>query len=240
MEQAARGTRGFVPGGSKYTHRGHWATGITRVRTKLEVGRSAAILCESLKQGTGQHGSMWRHSVGRWEGVASFACTRYLLFLKPTFPRATCVRCCTAWRCCELSISCHVVWFKVLTEVSMKMAVFWFVAPISLVEVYRRFRGTSLPTSSGDGATTQKTAIFWSLYRTTAAFHRAKDDVSHAHKKTSKISIGLCEYFALRLTWSLVFRRSLHRIGERKAWSWRVRTQVLDRFLWNLVSGVLH
>jgi hypothetical protein len=31
--------------------------------------------------------------------------------------------------------------FKVLTAVSTKMAVFWSVAPFSLVEVYRRFRG---------------------------------------------------------------------------------------------------
>jgi hypothetical protein len=31
--------------------------------------------------------------------------------------------------------------FQVLTAASMKMAVFWDVAPSSLVEVYRRFRG---------------------------------------------------------------------------------------------------
>jgi hypothetical protein len=31
--------------------------------------------------------------------------------------------------------------FKVLTAVSMKMAVFWDVAPCSLVEVHRHFRG---------------------------------------------------------------------------------------------------
>jgi hypothetical protein len=33
------------------------------------------------------------------------------------------------------------VGFEVLTAVSMKMAVFWVVAPCSLVEVYQRFRG---------------------------------------------------------------------------------------------------
>jgi hypothetical protein len=32
--------------------------------------------------------------------------------------------------------------FEVLTVASMKMAVFWIVAPCNLVEVYRRFRGT--------------------------------------------------------------------------------------------------
>jgi hypothetical protein len=33
------------------------------------------------------------------------------------------------------------VGFEVLMAVSTKMAVFWVVAPCSLVEVYRRFRG---------------------------------------------------------------------------------------------------
>jgi hypothetical protein len=31
--------------------------------------------------------------------------------------------------------------FEVLTSERMKMAVFWVVAPCSLVEVYRRFKG---------------------------------------------------------------------------------------------------
>jgi hypothetical protein len=31
---------------------------------------------------------------------------------------------------------------EILTAVSMKMAVFWVATPYSLVEVYRRFRGT--------------------------------------------------------------------------------------------------
>jgi hypothetical protein len=44
---------------------------------------------------------------------------------------------------CEVSGS-NLVWmvgFEVLTAVSTKMAVFWVVAPCSLVEVYQRFRG---------------------------------------------------------------------------------------------------
>jgi hypothetical protein len=40
--------------------------------------------------------------------------------------------------------------FEVLTAARIKMAVFWVVAPCSLVEVYRRFRGFTI----------QKTAIF--------------------------------------------------------------------------------
>jgi hypothetical protein len=35
----------------------------------------------------------------------------------------------------------NIVGFEVLTAVSMKIAVFWVVAPCSLVEVYQRFRG---------------------------------------------------------------------------------------------------
>jgi hypothetical protein len=67
--------------------------------------------------------------------------------------------------------------FEVVTEVTMKMAVLRLVAPCSLVWVYRRFRQSVLPPSSGrpddggstdlwnlakliHGATSRKTAIF--------------------------------------------------------------------------------
>jgi hypothetical protein len=63
------------------------------------------------------------------------------------------------------------VGFEVLTAVSMKMAVFWVVAPWSLVEVYQRFRGPCCLHHQGDevatrlhGATTHKSAIFLFLY----------------------------------------------------------------------------
>jgi hypothetical protein len=41
-----------------------------------------------------------------------------------------------------VSVIRDVVRFQVLTADCMKMAVFWFVTTCSLVEVYRRFRGT--------------------------------------------------------------------------------------------------
>jgi hypothetical protein len=44
----------------------------------------------------------------------------------------------------RINISVQVLFepgFDVLTAVSTKMAVFWVVAPCSLVEVYQRFRG---------------------------------------------------------------------------------------------------
>jgi hypothetical protein len=42
----------------------------------------------------------------------------------------------------------------------MKIAVFWVVAPCSLVEVYQRFRGPCCLHHQGDRPKTQKTAIF--------------------------------------------------------------------------------
>jgi hypothetical protein len=41
----------------------------------------------------------------------------------------------------SVELCCHRVRFEVLTAVSTRMAVFWVVAPCSLVEVYQRFRG---------------------------------------------------------------------------------------------------
>jgi hypothetical protein len=49
--------------------------------------------------------------------------------------------------------------FEVLTAVSMKIAVFWVVAPCSLVEVYQRFSSPCCLHHQGD----QKTAIFIAL-----------------------------------------------------------------------------
>jgi hypothetical protein len=45
--------------------------------------------------------------------------------------------------------------FHVLTAASMKIAVFWDVAPCSLVQVYRRFRGVYYLHHQGD-----KTSLF--------------------------------------------------------------------------------
>jgi hypothetical protein len=47
---------------------------------------------------------------------------------------------------------------EILKSASTMMTVFWVVAPCSLVEVYRRFRGTCR--LHYQGATTQKIAIF--------------------------------------------------------------------------------
>jgi hypothetical protein len=56
-------------------------------------------------------------------------------------------------RCCQFyTLQCTLFVFRS----EFKMAVFWVVVPCSLVEVYRRFRGTCC--LHHQGATTQKTA----------------------------------------------------------------------------------
>jgi hypothetical protein len=51
--------------------------------------------------------------------------------------------------------------FLVLTAASMKMVVFWVLAPCSLVDAYQNFRGTCyLQHQDEDSAATQETAIF--------------------------------------------------------------------------------
>jgi hypothetical protein len=53
--------------------------------------------------------------------------------------------------------------FEILTVTSMKMAVFWDVAPCSLIDIDRRFRGAYCHHHQGlilHGATSQKTVIF--------------------------------------------------------------------------------
>jgi hypothetical protein len=47
------------------------------------------------------------------------------------------------------------VGFEVFTAASMKMAVFWVVAPCNLVDVYRRFRGIR----PDDGGSTSETLV---------------------------------------------------------------------------------
>jgi hypothetical protein len=56
-------------------------------------------------------------------------------------------------RCYEFVEENGPVRFEVLTAASMKMAVFWVVAPRNLVEVYRRFRGTCCLHHHGDALT---------------------------------------------------------------------------------------
>jgi hypothetical protein len=50
----------------------------------------------------------------------------------------------------DLKIYLDTVGFEVLTAVSMKIAVFWVVAPCSLVEFYQRFRGPCCLHHQGD------------------------------------------------------------------------------------------
>jgi hypothetical protein len=68
----------------------------------------------------------------------------------------------------------QIVGFEVLTAASMKMAVFWVVAPCSLVEVYERFGGTCCLHHQGDAlmmeaARTSETLV--NFYQTTRCYN---------------------------------------------------------------------
>jgi hypothetical protein len=65
----------------------------------------------------------------------------------------------------------YIVRFQVLKAASMKMALFWVVAPCSLVEVYWRFRG----------ATTQKTAIVWYTTRPFMKISEMHFEIGYLH-----------------------------------------------------------
>jgi hypothetical protein len=85
-----------------------------------------------------------------------------------------CCSCCNVVQCCCNHEACnlvaatvvcmemtntHKVGLEILTVVSTQMAVFWVVAPYSLVEVFQHFRGPCCPHHQGN-ITTQKTAIY--------------------------------------------------------------------------------
>jgi hypothetical protein len=55
----------------------------------------------------------------------------------------------------------YVVGFEVLTAASMKMALFWFVAPCCLVEVYRSSRGTCHLHHQGDDGGSNSLSWWW-------------------------------------------------------------------------------
>jgi hypothetical protein len=51
---------------------------------------------------------------------------------------------------CKLTVIYRIVGFEVFMAVGMKMAVFWVLAPCSLVEIYQRFRGPCCLHHQGD------------------------------------------------------------------------------------------
>jgi hypothetical protein len=59
----------------------------------------------------------------------------------------------------DLEIYLQKVGFEVLTAVSTKMAIFWVVAPCSLVEDYQRFRGPCCLHHQGDASSTRLLAL---------------------------------------------------------------------------------
>jgi hypothetical protein len=91
--------------------------------------------------------------------------------------------------------------FQVLTAANMKMTVFWDVAPCSLVEVYRRFRGTYCLNHQGDdrsiptrlhGAISQKTVIIEE--QMFARSWRLQYFVQHENRAKSALENWLLDY----------------------------------------------
>jgi hypothetical protein len=80
-----------------------------------------------------------------WHAMS--VCSTLLCTYHPPFWMSSWLSVCVCM-CTNLSI--YLVGFQVLMAASMNMAVFWVVAPCSLVDVYRRFRGASCLHHQGD------------------------------------------------------------------------------------------
>jgi hypothetical protein len=72
-----------------------------------------------------------------------------------------------AQQCCQY----YLVGFEVLMVVSTKMAVFWIVAPCSLVEVYQHFRGPCCLHRQGNLITARSSEILVNFYQTTLRYN---------------------------------------------------------------------
>jgi hypothetical protein len=86
------------------------------------------------------------------------------------------------------------VGFEVLTAVSMKIAVFWVVAPCSLVEVYQRFRAIALMM---EAARTSETLV--NFYQTTRCYN-PEDSNLHTKKLFKKPSLSVSSIVRTRNT----------------------------------------
>jgi hypothetical protein len=84
--------------------------------------------------------------------VFNFGAKKYWGTLSDVMLTSVCI-----WCCCKCEIK--LVGLEVLTAASMKMAVFWIVAPCSLVEVYRHFIGACCVHHQGTSP--------WYFYQTT-------------------------------------------------------------------------
>jgi hypothetical protein len=72
----------------------------------------------------------------------------------------------------------NIVGFEVLTAVSMKIAVFWVVAPCNLVEVYERFREPCCHHHQGDEYAARVESI---------------SDIGTSQPRTSETLINFCQ-----------------------------------------------
>jgi hypothetical protein len=82
------------------------------------------------------------------------------------------------------------VGFEVLSVVSTKMAVFWVVAPCSLVEVYQRFRGPCCLHRQGDEAARTSGPLV-NFYQTTRR-DNPEDSPLHENETSGSVKNEKC------------------------------------------------
>jgi hypothetical protein len=81
----------------------------------------------------------------------------------------------TSLLCCQFPIGTNrYLRFQVLTAAGTKMTVFWDVTPCSLIEIFRRFRGSYLPDYGGS-------KHIWNVIRFLRATRRNIPEDSHPH-----------------------------------------------------------
>jgi hypothetical protein len=109
--------------------------------TKFETSEMALVSLPSHKFTDGHVGTIdHRRLKGDQDGEISSD----LIYLNPVSQNLVSVYNTVSFFCRFLRKNCSLsLGFEVLTAASMKMAVFWVVAPCSLVEVCRRFRGAA-------------------------------------------------------------------------------------------------
>jgi hypothetical protein len=78
----------------------------------------------------------------------------------------------------------YIVRFEVLTAASMKMTVFWYIAPCSLVEIDRRFRGAYCLHNQGSAPTRRNIPEGCHVHT------RCRENLK-SHSVTSKFDVGL-------------------------------------------------
>jgi hypothetical protein len=107
----------------------------------------------------------------------------------------------------------YLVGFEVLTAVSAKMAVFWVVSPLSLVEVYQRFRGPCCLHHQGDESLIALTrlarGLLVNLMMEAARISETPENFNQTTRRYNPEDSHLC-YYLVNLQLNLCRRFLLH------------------------------